>query len=187
MPKGININKLTALIYVIMLSCISTAQERKEIGNLVLEDIPDIPLEIRARLHQYQNTRSADLMDWLPNGEGMLIKTRFGNTNQFHIVKHPEGSRNQITFYDEPVREGLFCQLNNYNGFLFTKDMGGNELSQIYWYDMNTRKAEMLSNGESVNELINWSNNGGQFAFTSTQRNNRDYDIYQRFIVTKRM
>lgn len=161
-----------------MLSCISTAQERKEIGNLVLEDIPDIPLEIRARLHQYQNTRSADLMDWLPNGEGMLIKTRFGNTNQFHIVKHPEGSRNQITFYDEPVREGLFCQLNNYNGFLFTKDMGGNELSQIYWYDMNTRKAEMLSNGESVNELINWSNNGGQFAFTSTQRNNRDYDIY---------
>lgn len=154
------------------------AQNRREVGNMILEDVPEIPEEIKSRILQYQNTRTASFADWLPNDEGILISTRFGNTSQLHTVNSPGGARNQITFFDEPVSNGSFCPSSKYNGFLFTKDIGGNEFSQIYWYDMNTRNTEMISDGSSVNFGILWSNKGDKFAFTSTRRNKKDFDIY---------
>ncbi len=156
----------------------SLAQDRREVGNMILENVPDVPEEIRNRIQQYQNIRSASFEDWLPNDEGILITTRFSNTNQFHIVNNPKGTRSQITFFDEPVNNGLVCPSKDYNGFLFTKDTGGNEFSQIYWYDLDYRTSEMLSDGSSVNVGVIWSNKGDKFAFTSTRRNKKDFDVY---------
>ncbi|TYP71598.1 S9 family peptidase [Aquimarina intermedia] len=154
------------------------AQNRKEVGNMILENVPEIPEEITTRIQQYQNTRSASFVDWLPNDEGILISTQFGNTSQLHTVLQAGGARNQITFFDEPVSNGSFSPSVTYNGFLFTKDIGGNEFSQIYWYDMNNRTSTMISDGESRNYGINWSNKGDRFAFTSSRRNKKDFDIY---------
>lgn len=173
--KKLNLHLLGILILVVNLSY---SQERREDGNMILEDVPVVSEEIKERIQQYQNTRSASLADWLPDDSGIMISTRFGNTNQLHTVNQPGGFRNQITFFEEPVSNGFFCPLKDYNGFLFTKDIGGNEFSQIYWYDMETRNSEMLSDGESVNFGINWSNKGDQFAFTSTRRNKKDFDVY---------
>ena len=158
--------------------CFINAQTRREAGNLVMEDIPEVPETIKSRIQQYQNTRSASFADWLPDDEGILISTRFGNTAQLHIVNNPGGARNQITFFDEPVSNGSFCPLPDYNGFLFRKDIGGNEFSQLFWYDRNTGNSEMISDGESVNFGVQWSNKGDRFAFTSTRRNRKDFDIY---------
>ncbi len=157
---------------------LSNAQDRKEIGNLILEGIPEIPQDIKEQVRQYQNTRTASFEDWLPDDEGILISTRFGNTAQLHTVSNPGAARNQITFFNEPVTNGTFCPSPDYDGFLFTKDIGGNEFAQIYWYDMPTGKSEMISDGTSVNFGISWSNKGDKFAFTSTRRNTKDFDIY---------
>ncbi|MEM8999521.1 MAG: S9 family peptidase [Bacteroidota bacterium] len=168
----------TFLLFFMLQAPLVRAQDRREVGNMVLEDVPEIPEAIKSRIQQYQNTRSASFEDWLPNNGGILASTRFGNTNQLHTVASPGGARNQITFFDEPVTNGAFCPSSDYNGFLFTKDIGGNEFSQIYWYDMNSRTSEMLSDGESVNFGISWSNKGDRFAFTSSRRNKKDFDIY---------
>lgn len=162
----------------LLLVGLGNAQEKRELGNLVLEDVPEIPEEIKLGIQQYQNTRSASLADWMPNNGGVLIATRFGNTSQLHVVGQPEGARNQITFFDEPVGNGVFCPSKDHNGFIFTKDSGGNEFSQLYWYDMDTRKSEMLSDGSSVNFGVVWSNKGDRFAFTSTRRNTKEFDVY---------
>lgn len=167
-----------SIVFVFAIFNTVDAQNRREVGNMVLEDVPEVPEDIKSRIQQYQNTRSASFEDWLPNDEGILISTRFGNTTQLHTVNSPNGSRNQITFFDEPVTNGSFCPSPNFNGFLFTKDIGGNEFTQIYWYDMSVRKSEMISDGSSVNFGIQWSNSGEQFAFTSTRRNKKDFDVY---------
>lgn len=170
--------KAITICLVLLTSYSVDAQERREVGNMVLEDVPVTPTAITSRIQQYQSTRSASFADWLPNDAGMLISTRFGNTTQLHTINSPGGSRNQISFFDEPVSNGSFCPSADYNGFLFTKDIGGNEFSQIYWYDMNTRTSEMLSDGAAVNFGVNWSNTGDKFAFTSSRRNTKDFDIY---------
>ena len=154
------------------------SQERRVEGNLVLEDIPEIPLDITERIKQYQNTRSASFADWLPDDGGILISTRFANTAQLHTVAFPMAARAQITFFDEPVTNATFSRSPGYNGFLFTRDAGGDEFSQIFWYDMDSRQDQMLSDGESVNFGISWSNKGDRFVFTSTRRNKRDFDLY---------
>ncbi|WP_378184816.1 S9 family peptidase [Aquimarina sp. W85] len=169
---------ISIVFLTIVTSNILTAQNRKEVGNMILENVPEIPSDITSRIQQYQNTRYASFVDWLPNDNGMMIATQFGNTRQLHTVNTAGGSRNQITFFDEPVSNGSFSPSSAHNGFLFTKDMGGNEFSQLYWYDMNKRTYEMISDGTSLNFGVRWSNRGDTFAFTSSRRNNKDFDIY---------
>ncbi|HIC74309.1 MAG TPA: S9 family peptidase, partial [Candidatus Marinimicrobia bacterium] len=153
-------------------------QGKVESGNLVLEDIPEIPLSVKERTRQYQNTRSASIASWDPAGGGMLIRTRFAETSQLHYLRKPMGARQQITFFHEPVGGGYFCSDASKRGFLFSKDVGGSEYYQIFWFDMTTGTATMLTDGESRNGLGPWSNKGDRFAFTSTMGNGVDTWVY---------
>jgi len=175
------IKLLFALVVMLVLTIpvnYTFSQTTREVGNLVFQDIPEIPDHNSERLNQYLNTRSASFNGWLPDGSGMLITTRFGNTGQFHLVNQAMGARKQITFHNEPVGEASICPIPGRNAFLFTKDAGGNEFSQIFWYNMESNQAEMISDGLSVNFGMNWSNKGDRFCFTSTRRNAKDFDIY---------
>src|ERR1700752_4692247 len=98
--------------------------QSKEIGSLVMENIPDVPADLTEQMNRYQNTRAAGFLDWNPAGDAMLITTRFGETNQLHIVNHPMGARKQITFFKEPVGDASYCPDPNYPGFMFRKDVG---------------------------------------------------------------
>ena len=152
--------------------------EKREVGNLVLENVPEIPVELSERLLQYQNVRGASFCDWDTRSEAIMIRTRFAETSNLHIVDHPMGMRKQITFFNEPIGGGSFCPDTSRYGFLFTKDIGGSEYYQIFYFDMETAIYKMLTDGKSRNESPNWSNKGDRFSFMSTRRNGRDYDIY---------
>lgn len=152
--------------------------ERKEVGNLVMENIPEIPQQLKDRIFQYQNTRAASFQDWLHNDTGILISTRFGETAQFHKVKMPGGSREQITFFTEPVGGATLCPDKNKNVFLFTKDVGGGEFYQIFSFDLDNASYKMLTDGKSSNGGVNWNNKGDKFSYFSTKRNGTDWDIY---------
>jgi dipeptidyl aminopeptidase/acylaminoacyl peptidase len=144
----------------------------------VIEAIPGIPENVSQRLSQYGNTRSASLEGWHPSGEGILISTRFGETTQLHWVKEPGGSRSQITFFDEPVRGATVSPNADVNGFIFSKDIGGTEMFQLYFYDAASGSHRMLTDGESRNMNPVWANDGERFVYTSPKRNGRDWDIY---------
>lgn len=156
-----------------------TAQvERKEQGSLVIENIPEIPQQLKDRIFQYQSTRSASFQDWLHNDDGILISTRFGETSQFHKVKFPGGSREQITFFNEPVGGATICPDVNKNIFLFTKDVGGGEFYQVFSFDLDNGQFKMLTDGKSRNGGVSWNNKGDKFTFYSTKRNGTDWDVY---------
>ncbi len=70
----------------------------------------------------------------------MLIGTRFGNSTQVHLVKRPGGARTQLTFFDEPVASASFQPQKGFS-FIFSKDVGGNEFSQLYRFDRGTFKS----------------------------------------------
>ncbi len=167
------------VLILFLFSFISFSQvERREQGNLVIENIPQIPQELVEKMYQYQSTRSAGYVDWLPNGDGMLIATRFSETAQIHHVKKPGGARTQITFFPEPIGGAAVCPDKNQNGFLYLKDIGGNEYAQIYYFNLSDGSYKLLTDGKSLNGGIIWSHKGDKFVFTSTKRNGRDYDIY---------
>ena len=56
--------------------------ERREVGQLMLENIPETPPALAESLRSYENARAAYFQDWLDDGS-MLIITRFGQTAPF--------------------------------------------------------------------------------------------------------
>ena len=155
------------------------AVKREEVGNRITENVPPIPAELVERLNRYQNVRGAGVAGWTKDG-CVLISTRFAETSQAHRVCRPLGMREQITFYNEPV-SGLTLApaKSGRDGFVFGKDAGGNEFSQLYWYDLATREATMLTDGKrSQNRSALFSGDGKQLAYSSTARNGTDTDIW---------
>lgn len=151
---------------------------RIEQGALVMEDIPEIPPAVVDRMRQYANVRSAGLRGWTPDG-GIVIATRFGNTSQLHEVEEPLGTRRQLTFYEEPVGGGGYADEGPWrHGFLFTRDFGGNEQNQIFFFDTRTGKERLLTDGASRNSGYTWSNDGEYFAFTSNRDDGTNQDIW---------
>ena len=174
------------LALVLTLACINAyalpgtppAVQREEVGQRLSENIPPLPAAMLERLGRYQNTRGASFGGWLADG-GMIVVTRFGETNQAHQVRVPLGMREQLSFYREPI-SSVFASPRG-DGFVFGKDEGGSEFWQLYWYDLATRESTLLSDGKrSRNEAPVWSHDGAQLAWSSTTRNGTDTDIWVR-------
>lgn len=169
--------KRKILIPITLLAFQISSAQKVEKGNLVLENIPEIPTSIIEKTNQYQNIRSASFLNYAPDGKSLLMATRFGDASQLHIIDHAGGARKQITFFKDAVGSATFFPQEN--KFVFVKDSGGNEFTQLYSFDLSNGNYKLISDGgRSQNSLPNWSNNGKQFTTISTKRNGKDYDIY---------
>ena len=148
-----SLRKLSILVLLSLASGAAGAVERVERGNLVLEDMPAIPPALTERLEQYQNTRSAGFASWLSDG-GILVTTRFGDTSQVHRVSRPLGARYQLTFFPEPVSSASVPPDPALNGFVYSRDVGGNEFYQLYWFDFASGESALLTDGSSRNNGV---------------------------------
>ena len=155
--------------------------KREVIGNRTSENIPAIPAGLLEQLDRYQNTRGAGLAGWTRDG-CLLVSTRFAETAQAHRVCQPLGMREQLTFYPEPVAGITPAPAKAWrDGFVFAKDKGGDEFSQLYWFDGATRSASLLTDGKrSQNGGTTLSRDGGLMAYSSTARNGTDRDVWLR-------
>ncbi len=98
------------------------------------EGVPPVPASLAAALNRFQNIRSASFHDWDKTGNrAMYITTRFADTPQVHYVAAPGGSRRQLTFHDDRVRD--VSARPEHNQFLFEKDEGGAENDQLFLQD----------------------------------------------------
>jgi dipeptidyl aminopeptidase/acylaminoacyl peptidase len=134
--------RLAAIALAVSLAMPATAQQvqRREIGAQIFENVPEAPQSVKDGLARYQNARSAYFADWLPDGS-MLIRTRFGATNQVHHVAAPGADRRQITFHDDPISGASVVP--GKSSFVFTKDTGGDEWFQLF-----------LSDGKSADQRL---------------------------------
>jgi dipeptidyl aminopeptidase/acylaminoacyl peptidase len=146
--------------------------------NLVVEGVPDIPAALADDVRRYTESRSAAMFDWHPTRRQLLVGTRFGNSSQVHLVKRPGGARNQLTFFDEPVAGATFEPTRG-NYFVFSRDAGGNEFSQLYRFDLLSGKITLLTDGgRSQNGRGVWSHAGDRMVYGSTRRNGADRDLW---------
>ena len=155
--------------------------QRETVGNRTTENVPAIDPALIEQLNRYQNTRGASVEGWTNDG-CLLISTRFAETAQVHRVCQPLGMREQLTFYPEPVSGITPAPAKGWRrGFVFAKDKGGDEFSQLYWFDDATRSTTLLTDGKrSQNGGTTLTRDGGLMAYSSTARNGADRDIWIR-------
>ena len=148
----------TALLVLIAFTASPTAVaaegEVAKPAAIQTQDVPPIPAEFAARLSQYQNTRTAGFAGWSPDGKGMLIQTRFGNSTQLHRVYEPGGRREQITFFDEPA-SGRFLPKAKDGAIVVSMSRGGSENDQLYLLDRTEFRTPIGEDLTSArNELV---------------------------------
>lgn len=144
---------------------------------IATENVPVVPANVAERLRQYQNTRAAAFRGWSPDGKGMLVATRFGDTAQLHRVYEPGGRREQITFFDEPA-DGSFIPEAKDGALLVIMSRGGDENFQIHVLDRNTGRATLLTDGKSRNTLETVLHDGSKMIVGNNSRNGQDTDLF---------
>ena len=145
-------------------------------GQLILQGVPEIPPGLVDRLNQYQSVRSASFLDWTEDGEGIYVRTRFGDLSQVHRVHAAGGTRQQLTWFKEPI--GQVLRRDTSDQLAITMDRGGGELDQIFLFDPINANTTLVTDGQSRNRLVRWSRNGRLMAFQSTRRNGRSNDLW---------
>ncbi len=149
---------------------------RREVGALVFDGVPEVPKAVTSRLSQYLNVRGAGLSGWSKDG-ALLVLTRFGDTVQLHRVAGPKQFREQLTFFDEPVR-GALPDPSDAGRVVLSMDAGGGEFYQLHLLELATGRTTLLTDGKSRNESPLFARAGGRIAYVSTRRNGTDFDLY---------
>jgi hypothetical protein len=178
--KELTMRRLSGILTLLLLSATPLLAASNQIvpnENLVTEGIPGIPATLADKVSRYTEFRAAGLLDWHPAKREVLISTRFGDTNQVHLVRFAGGDRRQLTFFPDRVTNASFSPKDG-AFFVFSKDTGGGEFYQNYRYDMATGEVTLLTDGKSRNSFGTWSKGGSLFAYTSTRRNGKDNDLY---------
>jgi dipeptidyl aminopeptidase/acylaminoacyl peptidase len=152
------------------------AAGRVERGSLTFDNIPQVPADLAEKLDGYLNARQATPLGWSPKGQ-LLITTRFGDVDQLHLIEHAGGARRQLTFLREPVTQAAFSPHPSRNAYVYLKDVGGDENTQLYYQRAGEPAAKLLTDGKSLNGAPLWSNSGNEVAFFSTARDGHTYDI----------
>ena len=132
-----------ATVYLFACAATVYAQDvdRREMNNgqLILENVPDIPAQLRTDLYRYQDVRAAAFRAWSGDGDSIYVSTGFGNVDSIHRVDTPLGARRQLTFFREPV--GEISRRPGSDQLVFTRDVGGSEFSAIFSMEPGTGEA----------------------------------------------
>ncbi|MGE0180607.1 MAG: prolyl oligopeptidase family serine peptidase, partial [Sphingomonas sp.] len=148
--------------------------QTRQIGTTRLENVPEIPADVRTAVQRYQNYRAAQFQDWLRNGT-MLITTRFGSTNQLHHVVAPMRARNQLTFHDEPVAGAQ--AIPDSHAFIYRRDTGGDEWFQLYSRRVDSGETVQLTEPGTRNQAATLSRDGRLLVWSRASRGSADYAI----------
>ncbi len=154
----------------------AAALPRVERGTLTFDNIPEPAAGLSEKLDAYLSARQATPLGFSPKGQ-LLITTRFGDVDQLHLVERPAGESRQLTFLREPITQAAFSPDPARGAYVYLKDEGGNENTQLYYRRLGEPFPKLLTDGKSLNGGPVWSNAGREVAFFSNARDGVSEDI----------
>lgn len=146
---------------------------KRQAGQIVYDNVPETPAELKAALAPYYNARSAVFEDWLDDGS-ILIATRFGDVNQIHHVAAPGAARTQLTFFPEPVNSAK-AQPGQAR-FVYPRDVGGAEYYQAYLRGLTGAEVQLTA-PKTRNANFTFSGDGKLVAWSQVTPGDPNYDI----------
>jgi len=179
------------ILFLICLLAFCSGSENEETAQyvpvpetIINDGVPAIPMAIMDTMKRYTDVKSTSFSSWDPSGEGMLVATRLGNTTQIYRLGSPMGELQQLTDYEEPVAQAVFCPDPDKNYFLFVKDVGGGENYQFFRHDLETGQAEMITDGKARNMMSffgpggTFNHKGDRIAYVNNSRTGMLFDVY---------
>jgi dipeptidyl aminopeptidase/acylaminoacyl peptidase len=127
-------------------------------------------------LPRYLQSRSAHFVDWLSDGS-LLIRTRFGETEQIHRVRMPLGMREQVSFAVGGVNA---AQARPYasDALVYLESLHGGQSTRLSLQRLDTHVLTALTDGTHRDGAPVWAHDGRHLAFASNRVNTTDTEIY---------
>lgn len=167
----------TCCLLVAVLGAAPLHAELRPVGATVtLDGIPPAAPGEAGRLADYLQARPARSCGFSPQG-AVLIRTRFGDSEQLHLVEKEGGARRQLTFGHDPVAWAAYSPDPARNALAFLKDVQGDGRNQLYYQHAGDASARMLSDGHSQATAPLWSSSGREIAYSSNARDGQSHDI----------
>jgi len=158
-----NVSRSRTLAYLaaasLVAGCASTpAPVLQPNDNLVLQNVPPIPLALVTKVEPYTEFRGHSFLDWHPTRREMLVGHRpaGGNTTQLFRVTAPMAEPEQLTDLPDPVGEA-FYEPRDGRYVVFAQSSGGNEATQLYRLDLGQpRTVTLLTPPDERHDLLAW-------------------------------
>ena len=136
-------------------------------ANLRADQIPPIPRALAERVKAYTEFRSYGFVDWHPVRNEILARHRGqgSNTTQLFVLHEAGASAEQLTDFPEPITSGAFDPRAG-KFIVYPRDAGGNEATQIFRMDLDTRRHTLLSDPNERSSFV-FSNKGDRLLLSS--------------------
>ncbi len=137
-------------------------------ANLVVQGIPPVPQSLVSEVAKYTDFRGHGFVDWHPTRREMLVAHRKAgaNTVQLFRLDTPMGELQPLTDFADPVTVGSYePQAGKY--IVFERSTGGNEASQLYRLDLETKAVALLTEPSERHGLEAWLHKSSRLLYSS--------------------
>ncbi len=133
---------------------------------MVLENVPPVRSSIVAQVAKYNEFKPTTFATWHPLKKEMIVVRRHNNTPQLFRLASAGAPLELMTDYAEPVRGARFEPTQG-KFYMFTKDVGGNEVFRAYKRDAGGGEAVPVTpDGQRVNDIA-WSRSGANMLYVT--------------------
>lgn len=135
--------------------------------QLHTQGIPPIPKSIAEAVERYTDFRGHGFVDWHPTERSMLVRHREPGANmaQVYWLKSPGGALERITEFPDPVGKTSF-EPRQGRYIVYTRDSGGNEATQVFRMDLDSRASTLLSSPDERSSYT-WNHRGDRLLISS--------------------
>ncbi|HET7866492.1 MAG TPA: prolyl oligopeptidase family serine peptidase [Burkholderiaceae bacterium] len=137
-------------------------------ANLVAQGIAPVPNSLVRQVERYTQFSGHSFVAWHPTRREMLVahrKAGAGTTQIFRLAS-PMGALEQLTDFGDPVSSASYePQQGRY--IVFARGSGGNEVTQLYRMDLDTRNVTLLTDPAERHESLGWLHHGARLLATS--------------------
>lgn len=137
--------------------------------NLIAQGIPEIPNEIAETSKKYTEVLAVGLAGWHPTENKLLVRKRVDNLSQLHLLNIPLGKLIQITSFSSGFGSTSFNPVNK-NYFIFFKASDGNEVNQLYRFDIDSSNVTKITRDRTMRvESGIWSKSGEFYTYNAVK------------------
>ncbi len=136
-------------------------------AHLLVDGMPAIAQSIADRVAPYNEFRGNGFVDWHPTQPVMLVRHREAgaSTAQIYRLASPGGTLEKLTDFPDPVSAASFNPVHG-KYIVYARDSGGNEATQIFRMDLDTRESTLLSNPDE-RSASRWTHAGDRLLISA--------------------
>jgi acetyl esterase/lipase len=125
--------------------------------QLHVEGVPPVPRSLVAAVDRYTDFRGHVFVDWHPARREMLVAHRAAgaSTPQLFRLTSPLAEPERLTESAEPVTSGQY-EPRDGRYIVFERATGGNEVSQLYRMDLDSKATTLLTDPDQRHNLEGW-------------------------------